>query len=87
MVLFSLGRSIRDARKRMKLTQAEVAKAVGIARSTLGQIEKGTIQDIGIRKVLRVLDLLNLEIATRPRGAPPTLEELREEQRMRGQES
>jgi transcriptional regulator with XRE-family HTH domain len=78
-VLFAIGRSIREARKRRKVTQYEAAKAAGIGRSTLSQIENGAIQDIGIRKVIRVLDFLGLELVIRPRGAPPTLEELRKE--------
>lgn len=78
-MLFAIGRSIREARKRQKVTQSEAAKAAGIGRSSLSQIENGKIQDIGIRKVIRVLDFLGLELATRPKGAPPTLEELRKE--------
>ncbi|MDP2854454.1 MAG: helix-turn-helix transcriptional regulator [Smithellaceae bacterium] len=78
-MLFTIGRSIREARKRQNVTQSEAAKAAGIGRSSLSQIENGVIQDIGIRKVIRVLDFLGLELTTRPRGAPPTLEELRKE--------
>jgi transcriptional regulator with XRE-family HTH domain len=78
-MLFTLGRSIREERKKRKLTQSEVAKAAGIGRSTLSQLEGGTIQDVGIRKILRVLDYLGLELTTRQQGAPPTLEELRRE--------
>jgi len=78
-VLFAMGRSIREARKSQKVTQAEAAKAAGIGRSTLSQIENGVFQDIGIRKVIRVLDFLGLELTVRPKGAPPTLEELRKE--------
>lgn len=78
-MLFAIGRSIREARKRQNVTQSEAAKAAGIGRSSLSQIENGAIQDIGIRKVIRVLDFLGLELTTRPKGAPPTLEELRKE--------
>ena len=78
-MLFTIGRSIREARKRQNVTQSEAAKAAGIGRSSLSQIENGIIQDIGIRKVIRVLDFLGLELTTRPRGAPPTLEELKKE--------
>ena len=74
--MFELGQAIRGARKEKKLTQAEVAAAAGIGRTTLGQIENGTIQDIGIRKVMRLLEYLGLELSVRPAGAPPTLEEL-----------
>ena len=78
-MLFVIGRLIREARKRQNVTQSEAAKAAGIGRSTLSQIENGTIQEIGIRKVIRILDFLGLELTTRPKGAPPTLEELRKE--------
>ena len=80
-MLFAIGRSIREARKSQNVTQSEAAKAAGIGRPSLSQIENGAIQDIGIRKVIRVLDFLGLELTTRPRGAPPTLEELKEELR------
>jgi len=76
-MLFLLGNAIRETRRRRKLTQAALAKAAGIGRSTLSQIENGSVSDIGIRKVIRVLDYLGLELTTRPQGAPPTLEELR----------
>ncbi len=76
-MLFSLGNVIRKARKRQRMTQAALALATGIGRSTLSQLENGTIKDIGVRKIIRVLDYLGLELTTRPQGAPPTLEELR----------
>ncbi|MBW6486624.1 MAG: helix-turn-helix domain-containing protein [Syntrophobacterales bacterium] len=78
-MLFVLGRSIREARKKRRLTQAEVAKAVGIGRASLGRLEGGVIPEIGIRKVFRVLDFLDLEFNVRSRGAPPTLEELKKD--------
>lgn len=74
-----LGAKIRVARKERNLTQAQLAEMVGISRKTLGQIETGTVVDIGIRKVERVLEILGLELTVRPLGAPPTLEELQRE--------
>jgi transcriptional regulator with XRE-family HTH domain len=76
-MFFLLGNAIREARRRQKLTQSALAKATGIGRSTLSQIENGAVTDIGIRKIIRVLDYIGLELTTRPQGAPPTLEELR----------
>ena len=76
-MFFLLGNAIREARRRQKLTQSALAKATGIGRSTLSQIETGAVTDIGIRKIIRVLDYIGLELTTRPQGAPPTLEELR----------
>jgi DNA-binding XRE family transcriptional regulator len=78
-----LGKQMRCARKERKLTQAQLAALVGISRKTLGQIETGTVVDIGIRKVERVLEVLGLELTVRPLGAPPTLEELQRENGLR----
>ncbi len=79
-MLFSIGKEIRKARRGRKLSQAEVAGALGMSRTTIGQIENGTVQDIGVRKLIRVLEFLGLELRVRPLGAPPTLDELREGQ-------
>lgn len=51
----------------------------GLSRKTLSQIETGTVADIGVRNVERVLEVLGLEFTVRPAGAPPTLEELQKE--------
>jgi transcriptional regulator with XRE-family HTH domain len=79
-MLMEIGTQIRLARKDRKLTQAGLASALGMSRTTIGQIEKGNVQDIGIRKVIRLLEFLGLELRVRPSGAPPTLEELRNEE-------
>jgi transcriptional regulator with XRE-family HTH domain len=79
-MLFEMGKQIRLARKGRKLTQAALASALGMSRTTIGQIEKGTVQDIGIRKVIRLLTFLELEFVVRPLGKPPTLEELQKEE-------
>jgi len=79
-MLFEIGRQIRRERKSRKITQAELGKALGMSRTTIGQIEGGTVQDIGVRKLIRVLQFLGLEIRVRPAGRPPTMEELREEE-------
>ena len=42
-----LGDRIRELRTRDKLTQAELAKRIGISPSTLGRIEKGEIESTG----------------------------------------
>ncbi len=77
-MMFSIGKEIRQARKNRKLSQEQLAKALGMSRTTIGQIENGAVQDIGVRKVIRLLEFLGLELRVRPSGAPPTLEELRE---------
>lgn len=78
-MLFEIGQQIRDERKRRKLSQADLAKLLGMSRTTISQIETGTVQDIGVRKLIRILEVLGLELRVRSAGAPPTLDELREE--------
>lgn len=79
-MLFEIGENIRLARKTCKLSQLELANILGMSRTTIGQIENGTVQDIGVRKLIRLLEYLRLELRVRPAGMPPTLEELREEE-------
>jgi len=78
-MLFEIGKYIRQARRERHLTQAALATALGMSRATISQLEQGTVQDIGIRKVIRLLEYLGLTLQVRPHGRPPTLEELREE--------
>ncbi|MCR4256856.1 MAG: helix-turn-helix domain-containing protein [Candidatus Uhrbacteria bacterium] len=74
-----IGNQVREARKGQGLTQAALAAEAGISRTTLSLLESGMVQELGIRKVIRILGRLGLELTTRPAGAPPTLEEIREE--------
>lgn len=76
--LKKIGLQIREARKGLGLRQADLAGELGISPTTVSLLESGMIQDLGIRKVIRILDRLGLELTTRPAGAPPTLEEIRE---------
>jgi transcriptional regulator with XRE-family HTH domain len=78
-MLFEIGAHIRKERKKRKMTQATLANMLGMSRTTIGQIENGTVQDVGIRKLIRILEVLDLEIRIRKAGIPPTLDELRED--------
>lgn len=80
-MLFEIGKEIRKERKRQNISQEKMAKELGMSRSTISQIESGTVQEIGVRKLIRILDYLGLELRVRPAGSPPTLDELREEGR------
>ena len=78
-MLFEIGKQIRKERKRRKISQEKVSQDLGMSRSTVSQIEAGIVQEIGVRKLIRILDYLGLEIRVRQAGAPPTLDELRGE--------
>ena len=76
-MLFDIGGEIRKERKRRKISQEKMAKDLEMSRATISQIESGTVQEIGVRKLIRILEYLELELRVRPAGAPPTLDELR----------
>ncbi|CAH2031681.1 helix-turn-helix transcriptional regulator [Trichlorobacter ammonificans] len=78
-MLFEIGNHIRQARKQRRLTQADLAHALGMSRTTIGQIENGSVQEIGVRKLIRLLEYLGLELRVTTAQPPPTLENLRGE--------
>lgn len=78
-MLFEIGDHIRKERRLRKISQETLARDLGMSRATISQIESGIVQDIGVRKLIRILDYLGLELRVRPAGAPPTLDALREE--------
>jgi transcriptional regulator with XRE-family HTH domain len=78
-MLFEIGKEIRKERKVRRISQGKLAKDLEMSRSTISQIESGIVQEIGVRKLIRILEYLNLELRVRPAGVPPTLDELRSE--------
>ena len=78
-MLFEIGKEIRTERKRRKISQEKMAEDLAMGRSTISQIESGTVPEIGVRKLIRILEYLGLELRVRPAGIPPTLDELRED--------
>lgn len=79
-MLIEIGQKIKRARKERKLSQAALAALLGMSRTTIGQIESGTVGEIGVRKLIRILETLGLEVRVRSAAQPPTLDELRAEE-------
>ncbi len=79
MKLQELGNEIRELRKDKKYSQDDLEKYSGITKRTLSKIENGFIEEVGIKKVEIILDLLGMEFSLRPKGRPRTLEELQDE--------
>jgi transcriptional regulator with XRE-family HTH domain len=64
-----LGRSIREARLRAGLTQADLGEFVGGAdRHMIASLERGEFTT-QMRRLLSILDAVGLEIALTPRSA------------------
>lgn len=58
-----------------RYTQAELAQLAGLAREPINRIEKGTYNDLGVKKLLTLLSLVGAEVTVQssaPRqGAAP----------------
>jgi transcriptional regulator with XRE-family HTH domain len=77
MDVTELGRQVALVRRRQQLSQTELGAAVGLSRQTISALERGDISDLGVRKVLRLLEALDLTLVVRPIGHPITLDDLR----------
>lgn len=67
MDLQELGHAIRQARLAREITQAQLAQAASLSRTTLNQLENGLASDLGVRKILALLDQLGLTLSLQPR--------------------
>jgi transcriptional regulator with XRE-family HTH domain len=79
MDLKELGRNIKNIRKEKNISQTVLCKDLEISRATLSTLENGRGIDIGIRKIIWILDYLGYEISLKEKRAFPTLEDLRDE--------
>lgn len=80
MDLLELGKEIQYLRKDRNWSQNDLEKYSGITKRTISKIENGFVDEVGIKKVEILLDLLGQEFSLRPKGRPKTLEELQNEQ-------
>jgi transcriptional regulator with XRE-family HTH domain len=71
MRLQELGYAIRQARIAQGMTQARLARASGVSRVTLNQLENGLFPDLGVRKIEALLGNLGLELAVNEKPARP----------------
>ena len=81
MDLVQLGLEIKKLRKEKNWSQNDLEKYSNITKRTISKIENGFIDEVGIKKVEFILDLLGYEFCLRLKGQPKTLEELRDERK------
>jgi len=74
-----LGLEVAKIRREQKISQQQLANDLGISRATISSFENGRGIDIGIKKVLAIVDYIGLEITLRDKSPFPTLEELMNE--------
>lgn len=81
-----IGNYIKQQRLKQNTTQAKVAKAAGVNRWTLGQIENGEpISLLSLIQILRALDLLDIlnVFQVKQEISPIALAKLEKQQRQR----
>lgn len=81
MTLEQLGNEVTKLRKEKDFSQDDIEKFSNITKRTISKIENGFIDEVGIKKVEMILNLLDYELSIRPKGRPKTLEELQDERK------
>lgn len=75
--LEDIARTIKDQRKRLGMTQTELAKRSLVSRALIAKLETNKYPELGVLKLLRVLGVLGLAIRiTTKNSRRPTLEDL-----------
>ena len=81
MTLAEIGPLLKKARQDAGLSQAQLAKPVGMSRATISAIEGGRCAEIGYAKLAALLERVGMEIMVIPRKRRPTIDDLRAERR------
>jgi HTH-type transcriptional regulator/antitoxin HipB len=75
--LTDLGRTVREGRKRSRLTQSQLAEKSRVSRALIAQLESGRLPELGIGKLMRILHVLGLDLrVTTLNLKRPTFEDL-----------
>jgi len=81
LLLASIGTETAARRKKLGLSQTELARKASISRATLDALENGRIRELGFSKITKLLSVLGMELNLQERGSGrPTLEDLIQEE-------
>ncbi|WP_198117489.1 helix-turn-helix domain-containing protein [Massilia rhizosphaerae] len=67
MQLREVGMHVHDRRKEIGLSQAQLAKLAGLSRTTVNQLERGALEDLGYTKLNHLLGILGLSFDAKER--------------------
>jgi HTH-type transcriptional regulator / antitoxin HipB len=76
-----IGTLFKEARRRSRRTQGDLARALGMSRATLSALESGRCEEIGVRKLTALLESVGLDLFVGPRKSRPTIDDIRAERR------
>lgn len=66
MRLSEIGQRIKEQRRALGLTQEQLAKLSELSRTTINQMENGTLVDLGYAKLSHLLAVLGLDLQAKP---------------------
>lgn len=66
MRLSEIGQRIREQRQALGLTQEQLARLSELSRTTINQMENGTLVDLGYAKLSHLLAVLGLDLQAQP---------------------
>jgi HTH-type transcriptional regulator / antitoxin HipB len=82
VTLNSAGAEIAARRKKLGLSQTELARRASVSRATVDALENGRTGELGFSKIVRLLSALGLSLSVQEAGLQrPTLDELMKEDR------
>lgn len=70
------GKDIALLRKQKKISQQSLCDDIAISRATLSNLENGGNVDIGLKKVLQIVDYLGYEICIKEKSSFPVFEDI-----------
>jgi transcriptional regulator with XRE-family HTH domain len=62
MQLYEIGQQVAQRRTELQLSQAQLAKLSGLSRLTINQLESGRLKDLGVAKLMHLLNVLGIEL-------------------------
>ena len=76
MDFYELGKELATVRKSKNISQQAISKNLNISRATISNFESGTSSDIGLKKVLQIIDYLGYEINLKEKSPFPVFEDV-----------
>ena len=76
MDFYELGKELATLRKSKNISQQAISKNLNISRATISNFESGTSSDIGLKKVLQIIDYLGYEINLKEKSPFPIFEDV-----------
>ncbi|MCT7557087.1 helix-turn-helix domain-containing protein [Aliarcobacter butzleri] len=76
MDFYELGKELATLRKSKNISQQTISKDLNISRATISNFESGTSSDIGLKKVLQIIDYLGYEINLKEKSLFPVFEDV-----------